>query len=125
MEQHLKKISLLGLMLLLSPFVWLVSAAPLQEEAMFLRHTENGPIIVYKQGFPHTNIFDRLMEKTNYFFPPAAKRRFAASRSVRLIDVALVRFLSTYPRCATYFSHSESLLSMVTWLVMIVEMAVP
>ncbi len=54
MTTKCKKVFILGLMLLLCPCVWLVSAAPIQEEASFLRHTENGPIVIQQQGFPST-----------------------------------------------------------------------
>ncbi len=56
MERQWKKISLLGLTTFLSSFVWLVSAAAsLQEEAIFLRDTENGPIVVQQQGLSYTS----------------------------------------------------------------------
>jgi len=54
MARICKKVFVLGLITLLSPFVWLASATPLYDEAIFLRHTENGPIIVQHQGFPYT-----------------------------------------------------------------------
>ncbi len=56
MERQWKKIPLLGLTMFLSSFVWLVSAAAsLQEETIFLRDTENGPIVVQQQGLPYTS----------------------------------------------------------------------
>lgn len=54
MTPKCKKVFILGLILLLCPCVWLVSAARIQEEASFLRHTENGLQVVQQQGFPST-----------------------------------------------------------------------
>lgn len=63
MEREWKKISLLGLAMFLSPFVWLVSAASLGEEAVFQLDTENGPIIVQGQGLPYTG-GERVLART-------------------------------------------------------------
>lgn len=52
MEKQWKKVGLLGLVMLLSPFMLLASAASPRDEAVFLRDTENGPILVQGPGLP-------------------------------------------------------------------------
>lgn len=47
-----KTVWLLGIVMLAIPPGWSVSASPLREQASFLRHTANGPVVVQAQGLP-------------------------------------------------------------------------
>ncbi len=60
MERQWREVSVTGLMTFLIPFVCLVSAASIQEEATFLRHTENGLIVVQEQGLPNSGSVEML-----------------------------------------------------------------
>jgi hypothetical protein len=54
-EEKMKRIIVLGLVILLNPVVWPVLVAMPQDEAVFLRDTENGLIIVQEKGLSNTD----------------------------------------------------------------------
>ncbi len=54
MARQCKKIFLVGLTIVLCPFMWQISNAYFQDEALFLRHTDNGLIVVRQEGLPNT-----------------------------------------------------------------------
>ena len=51
----MKRTIVLGLVILLNPIVWSGLVALPQDEAVFLRDTENGLIIVQEKGLPNTD----------------------------------------------------------------------
>ena len=54
MERKWNKAFLSRLIVCIFSVVWSLSASSLQEQALFVQHTENGPIIVQRQGIPST-----------------------------------------------------------------------
>lgn len=60
MLRNWKKAFIVGWMMLMIPFVSQASANPLQEQALFLHDTENGPIIVQQPGLPYSGIAEQV-----------------------------------------------------------------
>jgi len=62
MERKWNEVLLSRLMICLIAGMWSLSASSLQEEALFVQHTVNGPIIIQRQGIPHTNSVRMLQD---------------------------------------------------------------
>ncbi len=66
----MKKLFVFTLMIFFNPFLWAAPGAALQDDALFIRDTENGPLIVQDKGLPYidndVSINDASVVWSNY-----------------------------------------------------------